>query len=70
MRRKHFFHVSTQLFQKFNGVEEVYHVNNVFDRYFINDRYFFSFKSIFHLVVVSDDDSNIITYLLCDMSRS
>jgi hypothetical protein len=24
----------------------------------------------FHLVVVSDDDSNIITYLLCDVSRS
>ncbi len=46
-------------------------INQVFYHYFVNDHYFFSLSSLsFHLVVVSDDDSNIITYLLCDVSRS
>jgi hypothetical protein len=43
---------------------------NVFYHYLSHDHYLISFKSLFHLIVVDDDDSNNITYLLCDVSRS
>ncbi len=46
---------------------------NVFYRYFANYHYFTQFESeLIHFVKYddSDSDSNNITYLLCDVSRS